>query len=243
MILGEKKWFIFLVSFTVVLAGIFTVKVKPVLKESEALSAEFKEKIGRKKELISGQEGPPTRMLIKSIHRANESLYNVYREGVEKLNLIEPELLPENTPRPNIYWLDILRRARAELRAKARKSEVQIPAGLSFGDDMPDADDVPNLLRRLEIVKEILTLAINSKVKSVADVQLGSEEIIESSGEPFLGKFPLSFSIAGNLESVVCFIHSLRETDSFYIIDDMNIQSEDEILKVNLSLSTLYLKS
>jgi hypothetical protein len=241
MILGERKWFISLIIFAIVLIGIFAVRVRPVLKKVQALSAEYKEKISEKEKLVSRPEGPPTRALIKSIHQANESLYNVYGEGIGTLNLIEPRLPPENTSRPSIYWLDILRRARTRLRAEARKSAVEIPAGLSFGDDMPDGDCVPKLLRRLRIVEEILPLAIKSRVKSVTDIQLGDEEIIESSGEPFLEKLPLSFSIAGNLESLVRFIHSLQETDSLYIIESISIRSENEILKVNLNLSKLYI--
>ena len=109
--------------------------------------------------------------------------------------------------------------------AQANRSHVDIPRDLSFGDDIPLEEEVPKLLRRLSIVEKIMTLAIKSGVKSVTEIRPGGKEIIQSSGEPFLEKLPLTLSIAGNLESLVRFIHSLQEADSLYIIEDISIQS------------------
>ena len=251
MILGARKWHVFLVVFAIFLVSIFAIKVRPLQKKGASLIREYRGKIAEKISFVSRAEGPPTEMLKASVKEEGESLQNAYRAGVKTLNLIKPELLPEDTSRPGIYWLDVLRKTRRGLLTQAMRSHVEIPRGLSFPDDMapPLEDEVPELLRTLRIIEEVLTLAIKSGVKSVADIRAGDKEIIESSGALFLEKPSLSFSMDGNLESLIRFIHLLQEVDSFYVIEDIDVQttesrdfrSEGEMLEVTLTLCMAYM--
>ncbi len=250
MTLGARKWHLSLVIFAIFLVSIFAIKVRPLQKKGASLIREYREKIASKESFVSRAVGPPTEMLKASVKEEGESLQNAYGAGVKRLNLIKPELLPEGTSRPGIYWLDVLRKTRRGLLSQAGR-DVDIPRGLSFPDNMPppDEDEVPELLRTLRIIEEVLTLAIKSGMKSVADIRAGDKEIIESSGALFLEKASLSFSMEGNLESLVRFIHFLQEADSFYVIEDIDIQtiestdfrSEGEILKVTLTLCMAYM--
>lgn len=249
MISPERKWVISLVVFAVVLGNVFAIKVRPLLKDATSLKKEYKQNIDRKKRYLSPDEGPPTQMLAKLIGEEKESLYNAYSAGVERLSLIKPELLSEGELQPTIYWKDTLRKKRIRLLAQARRSHVQIPEGLSFGDNIPPREEVPRLLRELKIVEEILTLAIKSGVESVSDIALDAEQLIESSGEIFLKKVRFKFSMGGNLECLVRFIHSIQEIDSFYVIEDISIEQDKNIpgvsekLRADLILSTVYMSS
>lgn len=242
MNLRGQKWLIGLVIFAVVIGGVFAVRVRPVLVGGRELSERFVEKVNEKSDFLSRPEGPPTEKLIKETREENEMLLAGYWEGIEELNMVKPGLLPEDTARPSIYWLDTLRRTRRELSAAARRAGIDIPKGLSFGDEIPSDDQVPELLRRLKIIEEVLTLAVRSKLKSVTGVSLGTEEVIPSSGGAFLKRLPLYFSVTGDLESLVLFMHSLQETDSFYIVEDISVENEEQVLKANLSVSTLCLQ-
>ncbi len=249
MTLGERKWCVCLVIFAIFLVSIFAIRVRPLQKKGASLTREYREKIASKKSFLSRPEGPPSEMLIKSVKVEGESLRNAYGTGVKRLNLAKPEFLPPGTSRPGIYWLDELRKTRKGLLAQAIRSDVDIPRGLSFPDNIPAEDEVPELLRRLKIVEEILTMAIKSRVKSVASIKTRDKKIIESSGEVFLEKPSLSFSVEGSLESLVRFIHFLQEVDSLYVIQDIGIEtiggtdihSEGEMLKAALTLSMPYI--
>lgn len=249
MTLGARKWHVSLVIFAIFLVSIFAIRVRPLQKKGASLTSEYRRKIASKKSVFSRHEGSPTEKLKASVKEEGESLKNAYRAGVKRLNLIKPELLPEDTSRPGIYWLDVLRKTRKGLLAQAMRSDVDIPRGLSFPDNIPPGDEVPELLRTLRMIEEVLTVAIKSGMKSVADIRAGDKEIIESSGELFLEKPSLSFSMEGNLESLVRFIHFLHEVDSFYVIEDIDIQtikgthirSEGQILKVTLTLCMAYM--
>jgi len=251
MTLGARKWHVFVVIFAIFLIGIFAIKVRPLQKKGASLTVEYREKVAEKKRFDARPEGPPTKRLKGSVKEEGESLKNAYGAGVKGLNLAKPELLSEGTSRPGIYWLDVLRKTRRGLLTQAMRSHVEIPRGLSFPDDMapPLEDEVPELLRTLRIIEEVLTLAIKSGVKSVTGIRAGDKEIIESSGELFLEKPSLSFSMDGNLESLIRFIHLLQEVDSFYVIEDIDIQttesrdlrSEGEMLRVTLTLCMAYM--
>ncbi len=251
MTLGARKWHVFLVIFAIFLIGIFAIKVRPLQKKGASLNAEYREKVAARESFIARREGPPTEMLEALVEEEGESLQDAHGVGVKRLNLVKPELLPEDTSRPGIYWLDVLRKTRRGLRVQAVRSDVDIPTGLGFPDDMPPPteDEVPELLRRLRTIEEVLTLAIKSGVKSVAGIEADDKEIIESSGELFLEKLSLSFVMEGNLESLVRFIHFLQEVNSFYVIEDIDIRtvkstdirSQGEILRVTLTLCMAYM--
>ena len=239
MISGKKPWFISLLVFTAILIGAFFVKVRPLLIKSKELASQYSAMIVEKQNFLSRPEGPPTQKLIKETEEKNQLLQNVYTEGMEKLDLEKPSLLPENIARPSIHWLDVLRRTRNKLSTEAKKSNVEIPANLSFGDDIPSDEEVPELLYRLVIVEEILTIAIENRLKSITNIQLGIEGTINSSGKPFLRKLPLNFSVTGNIESLVSFVYSLQEAKSFFVIEDISITSKEKMLEANLVVSVV----
>ncbi len=241
MTLGARKWYVSLVIFAIFLVSIFAIRVRPLQKKGASLASEYRRKIASKRSFLSRAEGPPTEKLKALVNEEGKSLRNAYTAGVKRLNLIKPELLPEGASRPGIYWLDVLRKTRKGLLAQAIRSGVDIPRGLSFPDNIPLEDEVPELLRTLRMIEEVLTLAIKSGMKSVTNIGAGDKEIIESSGELFLQKPSLSFSMEGNLESLVRFIHLLEEVDSLYVIEDIDIRSEGQILKVTLTLCMAYM--
>ncbi len=241
MINREKKiWFSIFLGMIVVFVGVFMVKIRPIQKKTDEKNLQYRMKVDEKKRFIARHEGAPTTVLKKAIHEENQLLYTMCRTGMERLGMRKRVLLPEDITRPSIYWLDILRKTRSELVNKARKSKVKIPAGLTFGDNIPLASDVPELLTRLRIVEHFVRLAIENGVESVSSLKPGSEEIIESGDGIFLRKLGISFSLGGNLESLVNFIHSLQEVQSFYVIEDISLRSEGGIMNAELTLFTYY---
>ena len=236
----KKVWFSIFLGMIVLSAGVFMVKVRPMQKKAGAKNLQYRMKVDAKKKFIARREGAPTAGLKKAMQEENRLLYTMCTTGTERLGMRKRVLLSEDITRPSIYWLDVLRKTRKELVDKARESEVNIPADLSFGDDIPLACDVPELLSRLRIVEQLVGLVIESGVESVSSLEPASEEIIEGGDEVFLRKLNISFSLEGNLVSLVNFVHSLQEVQSFYAIENISLRSEGGILNTGLTLSTYY---
>ena len=237
---GKKIWFSIFLGMIVLFAGVFMVKVRPIQKKTGAKDLEYRMKVDENKRFIARREGAPTTVLKKAIQEENWLLYTMCRAGMERLGMRKRVPLPENIARPSIYWLDVLRKTREELVDKARKSEVNIPADLSFGGDIPLASDVPELVSRLRIVEQIVGIAIESGVESISNLEPASEKIIEGDGKVFLRKLNINFSLKGNLVSLINFVHSLQEVKSFYAIENISLRSECDILNAGLTLSTYY---
>ena len=207
---GKKIWFSVFLGMIVLFAGVFIAKVRPIQKKTDVKNLEYRVKVDEKKRFIARREGPPTTGLKKAIQEENRLLYTMCRTGTERLGMRKQVPLSETIARPSIYWLDILRKKREELVDKARASEVNIPADLSFGDGIPLACDVPELLSQLRIVEQLVGLVIESGVESISSLKPASEEIIESGDEVFLRKLNISFLLEGNLVSLINFVHSLQ---------------------------------
>ena len=237
---NKKIWFSIFLGMVMISIGIFMLKIRPIQNKASILYAEYRAKLDQKKRLISRHEGKPTDALKRAVYAETQLLKTTCMAGIEKLGLRKQAHLPDNIGRPSIYWLDVLRKTRAELLDNAKASGVEIPRNLSFSDAIPAANDIPALLTQLRIVEDIVSLAIRSGVESVSGLTLGAEEIIRSGDGPFLAKLTVSFSLTGNLQSLINFIYSLEKINSFYAIKDISVESKEGTLKTALTVSSLY---
>ena len=222
---------------------IFAVAVAPIHSRANDLRSQYLTKLATREKLTTRPQGAPTGSLLRAVVQEDKLLNDTLAQAVRELSLQKAELLPEATARPSIYWLDVLRKTRLALTREARKAGMGIPKGLTFGDDIPSDEEVPELLRRLEVIEELVGLGIKSRMSSLSDLSLRSEEVVQSSGRNFLRKLNVSLSMTGSLDSLVSFIHSLQEANSFFVIEDMEIESESEVLKTKFVLSMLYFLS
>ncbi len=222
---------------------LFAAVVKPIVSQANDLRSQYLTKLAAKEKFMTRPQGSPTHSLLKAVLGEDKLLNDTLAQALRELSLQKAKLLPEAAARPSIHWLDVLRKTRLALTREARKAGMGIPKGLTFGDDIPSDEEVPELLRRLEVIKELVGLGIKSRMSSLSDLSLGSEEVVQSSGKKFLRKLNVNLSMTGSLDNLVNFIHSLQEADSFFVIEDMEIESEGEVLKTKLALSMLYFLS
>ncbi len=240
---SRKIWLLVMIGLAVVSGIVFAVAVKPIHSRAKNLHLRYFMKTAIKEKFITRLQGAPTDSLLRAVVEEDKLLNDTLAHTVRELNLQKAELLPEMTARPSIYWLDVLRKTRLALTRETRKAGMEIPQGLTFGDDIPSDEKVPELLRKLELVEELIRLGIKSGVNSFSDLNLGNEVVVQSSGKDFLRKLNVNLSMTGSLNSLVNFIYLLQKANSFFVIQDMEIESKGGVLKTKVVLSMLYFLS
>lgn len=234
---SRKIWFSVFFAMAVVFTVLFIVMVRPVQKQVKKKLYVYEVKLKTLKQITSSPEKVPSEMLLREIKSETEFLKGAYDKAVKDLGLENSGLLPENAARPSIYWLNLMRKTKINIERRAKKSGLKIPKDLTFSSDVPDDSEVPALLGKLKIVDELISIAGTAGVKSISGMQWMENEIIEESGNPFIKKSYISFLIAGSIESMVKFISSLNETDSFYAIESFEMNGSGKILKAKILLS------
>ena len=240
---SRKIWLLVMLGLAAVFGILFAVLVRPMYSKANDLHSQYRRKVSTRQRFMTRPQGAPTDSLLRAVLQEDKLLGDTLTQAVSELGMKKTRLLPEAVPRPSIYWLDVLRKTRLALTRDARKAGMGIPRGLTFGNDIPSDEQVPRLLRKLTLVEELVGLGIKSGISSFSDLDIGNEEAVQSSGKDFLRKLNVNLSMTGTLDSLLNFIYFLQEADSFFIIEDMEIESSSEILKVKLVLSMLYFLS
>ena len=234
---SRKIWFSVFFVMAAIFTVLFMVMVRPVQKRAKEKLYAYKVKLKTLERITSSPGKVPSAGLLKEIKSETEFLKGTYDKAVKELRMEKPCLLPGNAARPSIYWLHLLRKTKIDIDRRAKKSGLKIPEDLTFSSDVPEDSEVPSLLEKLKIVNELISIAVTAGVKSISGMQWGKSEIIEESGNSFIKKSYISFSIAAGIESMVKFISSLTMADSFYAIESFEIDGSGKILKAKILLS------
>ena len=240
---SRKVWLLVMLGLAAVFAILFAIMARPMYSKANDLRSQYLGKVSAMQRFMTRPQGAPTDSLLKAVLQEDKLLNDTLAQAVSELGMKKTKLLPEAVPRPSIYWLDVLRKTRLVLTRDARKAGMGIPRGLTFGNDIPSDEQVPQLLRKLTLIEELVGLGIKSGMSSFSDLEIGSEEAVQSSEKDFLRKLNVNLSMTGSLDSLLNFIYFLQEADSFFIIEDMEIESPGEILKAKFVLSMLYFLS
>lgn len=217
-------WFSVFLFLVVVTAGVFVLRILPVLRESRSLSGQLQSMLAQRRELVSRPEGPPSEALLRAAKEATVIKEEMLSGLEDRIFIDVPRLVPPGIVRPSIYWLDTLRRKRPEISGKAGEAGLSIPPGLGFEDGLPQDEAVPRLLFRLYVTEELIGKAAASRLRSISALNFG--EGGKAGGLEDLGieKAPLRFTVEASLENLFAFIQSLRDASFIYIIDDMKFK-------------------
>ncbi len=240
-------WFSVLLVFVLLAAGFFIMRIRPVMRETEQLSSQLERMISQRRELISRPEGPPSEELLRMAREETRLKAEILEELESEIEIQAPELMPERISRPNIYWLDTLRRKRTEISGLAESAGLDVPPALGFGDGLPDDPEVPKLLFRLHVVEELVVLAADSRLRSITAVsfgdggqrrdardQFGPVHGVGAPGEPAavagledmgVKKLSITFSTESTLDNLLNFMMLLRNANYLYVIDDLRLET------------------
>ncbi len=237
-------WFSVLLALVLIAAGFFALRIQPVMKQAGSLSRELDRMLSQRRELASRPEGPPSQILFEAAQKQTKLKEAIFDEIESKLSIKVPDLLPEGTTRPSIYWLDSLRRKRVQLLAKAEQSGLVVPSDLGFRDELPSDERVPVLLLRLFVTEEFIGKAAESNLRSISALRFEEAPAATDRrylyaaqpasgagfGSPAAGledmgvmKVPVRFTVEASLENLFSFMFSLESGSFLYIIDDMKL--------------------
>lgn len=200
-------------------------RILPVMREADATQRELERMVSQRRDFIRRPEGPPSGALLRAAESEREEIERIFSRVESELDIETPRLLPEEITRPSIYWLDTLRRKRAEISSRAREKRVAIPSGLGFADTLPSDERVPELLFRLYVAEELIDKAIENALRSISEIAFGETSDAEGLSGLDVKKASLTFSVQGSLENLFRFIKSLRSASFVYTVSDIGFEA------------------
>jgi hypothetical protein len=151
-------------------------------------------------------------------------LESIYRDYVTHLEIhsTRNEAL-SNIERPGLYFKEELHKVCKELKQESEEVGVQIPLTLGFDERVPQDEEVPDLLYKLEIAKVLSKNAITNKVTELSTIEFTKD----GKGDPgqVFKEIPIRLKINADTTSVLNFLDSIQEDGQFFAIKSLNIKS------------------
>ena len=227
-----------LIGIGVITFGILTVLyltlTMPVRKKSRIVDRQYTSNSAKLRRYSSGTEGPPSKEIIQVLEEGNKRLEKEY-ELVKKRLTFEQSIKIPTSGNPVLFFQQRLFDARGQMRKLSNKSGVKIPPLLGFSDTMPDAEQVPALLKQLKVVQGILKLGINSDLLSVGKLIFG-----EISNKSYFEEVPIELTVDGNLMAITQFLYNMQNAHELYVVEKISITSnEANMLSLELLINTI----
>jgi hypothetical protein len=170
---------------------------------------------------------------LKTAHEALKSAF------VSPLNeeILEEELDP-------LKFKENLIRAQKRFREDA--GGLVLPESLGFAKyetELCEPSDIPRLIWRLKVLKEVIDTAVDSKIESLDKIEFADAE----DGDSYFS-IPLSFSMNCTAKELVNFLYRLRVSTFNFTVEHLNIEkiqeavSEEAVrakLKTDLSVKAI----
>lgn len=175
----QYKKFIWIGSIVIGLVFIYALLVQPVVARASRVSSEVKRQTKGIQSFLNIKRypfGPPSAEVHQFILEDKALMEKAYEEAITRLNIKKEELLPEEGVQPSLYFQEKLAMVKRELSTKAAARQVQLEKVITFVDEeeVPPEEDIPELLRKLDIVKELVEIAISSQVKGIGEITITS---------------------------------------------------------------------
>jgi len=231
-----KKQALILSLFMVVIVtalGIYL--VNNINKKNASMKEEIKKKYSEVQGYEKDKANAPSAELIASLKRKKEALSTAFQVLLTRFSTSFPTP-PTYKEFPSIEFKEFLFASHDYLQKKARRKHVSLP--VSLFKEFPEtglvpADQVDVLSLRLEVVKKLIELMVDSGVTMVNDIKSDNPK-----SEAFYKVMPLQISITGTSMEIVRFLKFLENPSSFFIVETFALrQGTEGLFNATISLN------
>jgi len=117
----------------------------------------------------------PTAENVKMVKDHTHAIQE-YVETVRPFMTVKPIVPPETVVEAGVYFKEQLYVAHKIIIQEANRKGIQIPDTIGFGDALPSSNEVPILLRKLEVVKALFSMVFRHGAARVNVVKMLDEE-------------------------------------------------------------------
>ena len=240
--IGIVKRHAMMITFAVLLliigGGIFW--LHSIKKDIGKMEGVIKTKYAELKKYEIDKSTAPSPELINTLTEQRDMLQNNFKVMMAKFSTSYPAP-PTYDLFPAVEFKEFLFSTQDYLAKKARKRKVTIPSNFGFPETgLPPEDQIPIMSLKLEVVKKLVDLTIDSGVSFVNTITPGEEKSVA-----FYKTLPLQMTINGTSTEIVRFLKYLENPSSFFVLDSFSLSRSDDngLFKADMVVSAIMLQT
>ncbi len=184
----------------------------------------------------------PTRGEVIYLTSKKEILEGHY-ENVKWLFDTPEARMPKDLP-TTLEFKTLLLNTHDECKNLCFENAVELSTSLGFEEYskgvIPPREELPNLVKELQIEKELIDLLIKSRVKKIEVIKF-SKPIDTTISNLTSREFPISFSIACEEEALTDTLYNLRASNFLFQVRDIKVASsalvQDKDIRVSMVIT------
>lgn len=166
--------------------------------------------------------------LVKSLKKTKKE--NVLHLG-KKLSLkpVGDFIIAEFEKNQGAYFKKILDRKRTDLLMLSSRRNIDIPADLGFGDEIPPDNEADDLMKFLLIKDRLVQIAVDSGVAAVTSIE--HLTVIRTGPDRetrFITEFPVKIKLQSTLNNTLKVLYKLRSENQFLVLRNLEVTSDND---------------
>ena len=212
--------------------------VRKMQKDILVVESDIRTKYEEVKQYERERAKAPSPQLIDRLTRQKVQVDTAFNTLMARFSTTYPSI-PEFKVFPTVEYKEFLLDTEEYLVRKARKNNITLPSTLPFQEKgFPKQEEIPILSLQLTVLKNLLTLLIDSGVGLVNNVAPGIPSTVA-----FYKVLPIDLSITGSSIEVVRFLKYLNNPSSFFTLESFSItKSGQDLFRADLKINAVMLK-
>lgn len=248
----KKNLFSFIIMGLLLLVIIVSVLVFAFCFQSKSVvEGEIRTKLAFLKEIKMSKEGVPTSDWIDYLNEKNEKLEEIFGNIKGELNTPFSRMPDAYEIKEPLRFKEEIFGIQKELKEQVESNAIELKGdSRSFGfkeyeTKIPQQREVPNLTKRLNIIKELAKLICANRVKSIEKVEFFSEVdgvLGEGVNKILCRVFSVRLELNLSVKDLMGFLSQLVNSDHIFIVEDLNIESltdDKENIKSSFTVSAV----
>ncbi|MCM8769272.1 MAG: Amuc_1100 family pilus-like protein [Candidatus Omnitrophica bacterium] len=222
-------------GLVILVMGLGVYLVNAINKKNFSMKEEIKKKYTEIQNYERDKANAPSAELISRLRKEKEALATAFQVMMTKFSTSFPSP-PTYRDFPSIEFKEFLLATQDSLQKRAKRKQVSLPASLS--QEFPETglvspDQVGPLSLKLEVVKKLIELMIDSGVTMVNNIKPE-----DARSEAFYRVMPVQVAITGTSMEIIRFLKFLENPSSFFIVETFALrQGSGGLFSATLSLN------
>ncbi len=206
-------------------------------KEIKDIEKEIKEKYTKVKEYEKAGENAPSPELIGKLTKEKKQLEENFKYMVNNFSTDQPEV-PTFTLYPSIEFKEYILFSENKLYKKAKRMKVNLPSSLGFPKTgLVPADQIPIFTLQFEVVKDLISLVVNSGITSITSITPGSPKRVS-----FYRVLPIKLVLTGTSNEIMRCLKYFDNPSSYFIVENFSISKlKENLFQIEINLNAILL--
>ena len=238
VIILKKNATIFSLVLLAAIIGMGVYWNKKMGSDITGIEDEIKKKYSEVKKYEIDKENAPSPELIRKLTEEKNDLNDIFEVLLIKFSTSYPTP-PEYKLYPSIEFKEFLYFTQDYLYKKARKRKVTIPSYFGFQEGgLRSSSEIPVLSLKLDVVKRLIELIIDSGVTRVDNITPGVPKSVA-----FYKDLPVQVTLTGTSVEIVRFLKYLENPSSFFILQSFSLsRGESGLFTADMGIKAIMLK-